>query len=103
MLLCPTTEQYELSYPILEPTVNSNAYNSQTTRHEDNPEITIEMQKPTIDQLISYPTVEQYYLDDNILKPNVCHKTCNSSIGKEICNPASEATPTVLIKFGKPY
>ncbi|GIY47985.1 hypothetical protein CDAR_620091 [Caerostris darwini] len=103
MLLYPTTEQYELSYPILEPTVNSNAYNSQTTHHEYIPTVTIEMQKPTIDQLICYPTVEQYYFDDNILKPNICNKTCNSFIRKEICNPPTEANPTVFIWFGKPY
>ncbi|GIX96477.1 hypothetical protein CEXT_182131 [Caerostris extrusa] len=69
---------------------------------KNNPEITIEMQIPTIDQLICYPTVEQYYLDKNILKPTICHQTCSSSIHKQTCNSPSEPTPTILIKFGKP-
>ncbi|GIX87598.1 hypothetical protein CDAR_212221 [Caerostris darwini] len=97
MLLYPSTEQYKLPYPIFEATVNS-----LPTYQENIPTITIELQKPTIDQLICYPTVEQYYLADNMLKPTICHQTCRSFISKPMCKSSTEPIPTILIKFGKP-
>ncbi|GIX87600.1 hypothetical protein CDAR_212231 [Caerostris darwini] len=103
MLVYPSTEQYQLPYQILKPTTNFDVYNNLPTYQEDIPEITIELQKPTIDQLISYPTVEQFYLSDNILKPIVSHQTCLSTAQQQTCKAPLENTPTILIKFGKPY
>ncbi|GIX85827.1 hypothetical protein CEXT_410151 [Caerostris extrusa] len=52
MLVYPTVEQYQLQYPILEPTVKSQYHTGQSTHLEDTVEITIELRKPTIDQLL---------------------------------------------------
>ncbi|GIY17121.1 hypothetical protein CEXT_428621 [Caerostris extrusa] len=79
-------------------TINSTKnHNSLLTSHEEISTITIEMKKPTIEQLLCLPTVEQYNLKDPILKPIIRHKTKVSTIRKP-----SNLTRQILIQFGKP-
>ncbi|GIY73775.1 hypothetical protein CEXT_46131 [Caerostris extrusa] len=97
MIVLPTTEQYQLEEEILKPSIsfkNNQIHNSFSTSNEEISIITIEMRKPTVDQLLCYPTIEQYHHQDNILNPIVNHKVCLSK--------PSNLTPIILIRFGKP-
>ncbi|GIY87271.1 hypothetical protein CDAR_368601 [Caerostris darwini] len=97
MIVLPTTEQYQLKDEILKPSIsfkNNQIHNSFLTPNEEISITTIEMRKPTVDQLLCYPTIEQYHLKDNILNPIVNHKVCLSK--------SSNLTPVILIQFGKP-
>ncbi|GIY70336.1 hypothetical protein CDAR_61711 [Caerostris darwini] len=102
MIVYPTVEQFELKEPCLKPTINleDEAHNSPLTPQGKFPSITIELRKPTIDQLLCYPTVEQYHLKNNILKPTVYYRAYHSSIYKS--SPPSELSPTIVVQFGKP-
>ncbi|GIX71694.1 hypothetical protein CDAR_534561 [Caerostris darwini] len=100
MIVYPTVEQYELSDPIIKPTIKSQSYKCLSPHHDDSPAITIELRKPTIDQLLCYPTIEQYHLKDNILKPTIHHPSnrCQISLAS-----SSKINSSILIQFGKPY
>ncbi|GIY27068.1 hypothetical protein CDAR_504341 [Caerostris darwini] len=100
MIALPSNEQYQLTDEILQPIIDLKQYqnhNSLSTPHEEMSTITIEMRKPTIEQLLCLPTVEQYNLKDPILTPIIRHKAKVSTIRKP-----SNITRQILIQFGKP-
>ncbi|GIY70339.1 hypothetical protein CDAR_61731 [Caerostris darwini] len=104
MIVQPTTEQYELGDNFLKPIVNfeqSQSQSSLLTSNEEIASVTIELRKPTIDQLLCYPTVEQYHLKDKIIKPTVYYRAYHSTIHKSTL--PFEVNPTILIQFGKQY
>ncbi|GIY46071.1 hypothetical protein CEXT_478101 [Caerostris extrusa] len=97
MIVLPTTEQYQLKDEILKPTISlkyNQIHNSLKTSDKEISIKTIEMRKPTVDQLLCYPTVEQYNLKDNIINLIANHKICTSK--------PPNSTPIILIQFGKP-
>ncbi|GIY95754.1 hypothetical protein CEXT_505631 [Caerostris extrusa] len=103
MLVFPTVEQHQLSYPILTLKIKFQSHRNQSTHFEDTPAITIELRQTTVDQLICFPTIEQYRLNDTILEPTICNKAHQPSIRNQICqSSSSEITSTILIHIGKP-
>ncbi|GIY70337.1 hypothetical protein CDAR_61721 [Caerostris darwini] len=101
MVVYPTVEQYELKGPCLKPTImlGDQSQGSLLTSHGEIPEITIELRKPTVDQLLCYPTVDQYHLEDTILKPTVYYRAYHS-LRKS--SPSSKVSPAMVVQFGKP-